>query len=99
MVTVGRLGVTWIDCNTAGVTVRLTDAWTLPEAALMVVVPTLREVASPKGLALLIVATVLSLDDQTTVLVRSCVVLSVYVPVAVNTWLVPSAMLGAGGVI
>jgi hypothetical protein len=66
----------------------------------MVVVPAVvPAVANPYDeLALLIVATVVSLDVQTTVLVRSCVEPSVYVPVAVNCSVVLMTMLGAVGV-
>jgi len=48
---------------------------------------------------LLIVATAVFDEFQVTNVVRVCVVLSEYVPVAVNCWVVPLAMTGLGGVI
>ena len=49
-------------------------------------------------LALLIVATDVAAEAQVTLVVRSWVELSVYVPVAVNCCVVPRAMLGVAGV-
>jgi hypothetical protein len=57
-------------------------------------------VASPlEPAALLTEAIVVSDDVHATDAVRFCVELSVYVPVAVNCWVVPSVMLGLNGVI
>ena len=82
---------------TAGgaVTVRVVDPTTLPLVALIVEVPAFTAVASP---AALIVATVVVPDAHVAVLVRSCVELSLNVPVAVNCWVFPTEMDGFGGV-
>ena len=61
----------------------------------MVAVPVPAPVASP---AALIVATFVSDDDQVAVEVTLPVVPSLYVAVAVNCWVAPSAMLGLAGV-
>src|SRR2546425_6840954 len=72
---------------------------TPPKVAVIVVVPAATDVARPfDPLALLIVATP-GLDElQVTWVVRSCIVLSQKVPVAVNCRVVPFAMLGVVGV-
>lgn len=66
-----------------------------PDAlAVIVVVPSATDVASPIEPVVLLMAATPGLDDcQTTVAVISCVVASVNVPVAVNCWVFPSAML------
>ncbi len=93
------LGVTAIETSVAAVEFSRVDAETVPRKAAIVVVPTARAVARPfMPYALLTVAVAVVEELQTTELVRSRVVLSVYVPVAVNCWLVPSAMPGFGGV-
>jgi hypothetical protein len=66
-----------------------------PEAAVMVVEPAAIEVARP---ALLIVATPGFEELHVTDVVISFVVLSVWVPVAVNCCLAPQIMLGLPGV-
>jgi hypothetical protein len=72
----------------------------VPKAALIEVVPTPAAVANPlEPAALLTEAIVVSDDAHVTDAVRFCVELSVYVPVAVNCWVVPSVMLGPSGVI
>lgn len=94
----GLAGVIAIEARVAGVTVSVADFDTLPAVAVIVVVPTATEVASPfDPAALLIVATPTVLEVQVTVLVRFCVDPSEYVPVAVNCVFVPSAMLGFVG--
>src|SRR5579859_1154687 len=65
------------------------------ETALMVVLPWATVCASP---VVLMVATKVVVDDQVAVPVRSCVELSVKVPVAVNCWLNPNATPGLLGV-
>lgn len=78
-------GVTLIDTSDAGFTVSVVEPEMLPDAALIVVVPAATDVASPyEPAALLIVATPVLDELQVTVFVRFCVVLSEYVPVAVN---------------
>ncbi len=71
----------------------------LPEVAVIVVGPGVTGVASPfEPAALLIVATDLDEERQVTDVVRFRVVLSEYVPVAVNCCVVPRAMLALAGV-
>lgn len=88
-------GVTEIETSSALLTVRSVFPDTSPDAAVMVAVPTPAPVASP---ALSIVAVDASDVVQVTDEVRSWVVLSVKVPVAVNCFFVPSDMLGFAGV-
>ncbi len=96
----GLDGVTAIDTRVAGVTVSVVDPDMLPDVAVTVVEPAATDVARPfEPVALLIVATPVLDELQVTVVVRFCVVLSENVPVAVNCWVVPLAMLGLAGVI
>jgi len=67
----------------------------LPDVAVIFELPVLRLVATPPAL---IEATELLLEFQVTELVRSAVLLSVYVPVAVNGCVRPLAMEGLAGV-
>ncbi len=98
----GRLwfvGVTSIELSVAAVTV----SWVFPDlpskAAVMVVEPTLMAVASPSVPAALLTATTVSLEEvHATCVVRSWVVLSEYMPVAVNCKVNPLAMLWMAGV-
>jgi hypothetical protein len=93
-------GVIAIDVSVAAVTVRVVDPDTLPEVAVTVVEPVATEVASPlEPAALLIVAAPVLDELQVTAVVRFCVVLSEYFPVAANCCLVPLAMLGLAGMI
>jgi len=94
--TLGLVGVTAIESSAAAVTVNVVDPLIGPSAAVIVVVPTSIAVASP---ALLTVATAVVSDDHVTCAVRSCVVASVNVPIAVNGRVRPRATLGAAGVI
>ena len=72
---------------------------TLPDIAVILVVPALTPLASPfEPAALLMVATAVLVELQVTVVVRFCVELSEYVPVAVNCWVAVAAMLGFAGV-
>src|ERR1700746_2779687 len=93
-------GVSWIDTRVAAVTV--SDAageTTGPKVAVMLVGPAPTAVARPfEPDALLMVATPVAEEAQVTVEVRSWIVLSVKVPVAVNCSVSPLAMLGVGGV-
>jgi hypothetical protein len=71
----------------------------LPEVAVIVVGPGVTEAANPfEPAALLIVATDLDEEPQVTDVVRSRVVLSEYVPVALNCCVVPKAIRGLAGV-
>lgn len=93
-------GRTRIEARVAGVTVRTVDGEMPPCVAVIVVGPTAVEVACPlEPAALLIVATDGVDEFQVTDDVRSCVVLSENVPVAVNCWEVPNAMTGVVGAI
>ena len=84
----GTAGVTAIETNAAGVTVRLVDPETFPDVAVAVVVPTATLLARP---ALLMVATPLSPVLQTAEFVMSRVLPSLYVAVAANCCVVPFA--------
>ena len=63
------------------VTVRVVEPFTLPKVALIVELPIPTPVAKPP---VVIVATLVVSEFHVTVLVMSCVLESVYVPVAVN---------------
>ena len=96
----GFSGVTAMDTSAAGVIVSAVEHKTLPIVAVIVVRPVAAEVAKPREpAALLTVATPPSEEFQVTNAVRSCVVLSEYVPVAVSCCAVPSAKLGLAGFI
>ena len=88
-------GDTAMETNVAAVTVNVVLPATLPEVAVMVVAPALTPVASP---LVLTVATVVLLDVHVAEFVRSCWLLSLNVPVAVNCCLFPAAIVGAAGV-
>jgi hypothetical protein len=92
---VGVAGVTAIEDRVAAVTVSVVDPTTLPLVALIVDVPTFTAVAKP---AALIVAFAGVPDAHVTLLVRSCVELSLKVPVAVNCCVFPAATDGFAGV-
>src|ERR1700684_1770615 len=94
--TVADAGVTAIDCSVAAVTVSVAELLvTDPDVALIVVLPTPAPVARPEAL---MVATVVEADLPVAVLVRFCVLPSLYVPVAVNCCVAPFAIDGAAGV-
>src|SRR6185369_1385086 len=83
----------------AAVTVRTVEPVTAPEVALMVVVPVATPVARPwLPLVLLIVATPVSDDAHVTEVVRSWVLPSLKVPVAVNCWVPATLIEGFAGV-
>jgi hypothetical protein len=89
-------GVTVIDTRVVDETVRLVEAVISPNAAEIVVVPTVTaEAFPPKKM----VATEFKVELHITDDVRSRVLLSEKVPVAVNCWVVPKAMTGLAGVI
>jgi hypothetical protein len=77
----GFVGVTAMDASVAAVTVSVVLPEMEPEVARIVVEPAPTAVARP---AVLIVATVPAEELHVAVLVRSCVVPSLKVPVAVN---------------
>jgi hypothetical protein len=97
--TFGFVGVTATDTNIAGVTVSVVEPEMLPEVAVIEVEPVATAVASPwEPAALLIVAALAFEELQMTEAVRSCVVLSEKVPVAMICWVVPLAIPGLVGV-
>ena len=88
--------MTEIDCSRGGVTVavRVVEPLTERTVALIVVVPTVKLEASPVELTL----ATLGLDEfQVAVPVRSCVLLSLYVPVTVNCRVSPTITDGLTG--
>lgn len=87
--------MTVIDCSEGGdtVTVRFVEPLTEAKVALMEVVPIIKLEARPTE----IVATLLLDEFQVAAPVRSCVLLSLYVPVAVNCWVLPASMDGLTG--
>jgi len=92
----GFAGVTAIDASVAAVTVSVSAGLVTPFSdAVICEVPVPTPVASP---AELIVATVVVPEFHVTLAVRFCVLLSVYVPVAVNCSVVPFAIEGFAGV-
>jgi len=96
----GLVGVTAMDMSVAGVTVRAVDPDILPDVAAIVVKPAAAAVASPlEPAAPLMDATAVTDEFQVTVVVRSCVVLSENVPMAVNCFADPLTTLGLVGVI
>src|SRR5207247_367042 len=98
-VRVGVAGVTVIVDRVAAVTVSVVLPETPPKVAVIVVVPAATDVAKPfEPPALLIVTTAAAEGLQATWVVRTCVVLSLKVPVAVNCWVNPSGRPGSVGV-
>jgi len=95
----GLVGVTAIEDRVAFVTVSVVVPETAPRVAVIVLEPTATDVASPlKPAALLIVATDPFEEPHVTNDVMSCVVVSEKVPVAINCFVNPCAMLGLVGV-
>ena len=93
--TAGDAGVTEIDVNTDAVTVSVAEPWIVPDVAVIVAVPFPTLVASPP---LLTVAIVAADEVQVAVRVKFCVLLSLYVPVAVNCCVYPAATDAVPGV-
>ena len=79
--TMGIAGVTVMVTSVAGVTLRLAEPVTEPDAAVICVVPAATVITNPEALmeAIAVLA-----EPQLTWLVKSCVLPSVKVPVAVN---------------
>jgi len=76
-----------IETRTAGVTVSAADPLIVPKLAVTVALPCVTPVARPSAL---IVAMEVAEDNHVHVLVRFCVLPSLYVPVAVNCWASPA---------
>jgi hypothetical protein len=91
----GSAGVMAIEDKVAEVTVRVVLTETVPEVAVIVVVPAVRAVARP---LLLITATEASDELQVTNVVRSPPGATGNVPMAVNCWVDPTDMIGFSGV-
>jgi len=92
----GFAGVNAIDTNVAAVTVSVSAGLVTPFSdAVICEVPTAIPLAKP---AELIVATLVVPELHVTLAVKFCVLLSVYVPVAVNCCVVPFAIVGLAGV-
>lgn len=90
-------GVTESEVKTAAVTVNVAEPLIAPRVAVIVVVPGATPMANP--VPLLTVATVVVEELHLAVLTRFCVVPLLYVPVAVNCWVMPAATEGLAGVI
>jgi hypothetical protein len=96
----GLDGVIARETSVAGVAARVVLPDMLPNVAVIAVDPDATGVANPFEPAALLMAATAAVDEpQVTDVVRFCVEPSEYVPVAVNCWVVPSAMLGLDGVI
>ncbi len=81
----GDAGVTPIETSVAAVTVSVVERSRRLNVAEVVVTPTFAAEARPcEPAALLMLAVSVSLDAQVALVVRFCVLASVYVPVAVN---------------
>ena len=84
-----------IETSVGDPTVSVVEPLTVPEVAVIVVTPCAMLVASP----VLPTVAMLGLEEvQVTELVRFCVVLLLYVPVAVNCWFVLTGIVGFAGV-
>ena len=100
----GFVGDTLIEASVAGVTLSVVVPAMLVDGSVAVIVvdpmlPLFGDVANPLDpFALLIVAIVVSDELHVTDVVMGCVVLSVYVPVAMNWFVRPLAMLGFASV-
>jgi hypothetical protein len=91
----GLLGLMLMDIRRAVETIKFVEPLTAPTVAEMVVVPVARLPTEPR---LFMVAVAGLEEPQRTDSVRSCVLLSLKVPVAVNGFVVPTAMLEFAGV-
>ena len=91
----GLLGMMLMDIRWAVETVKVVEPLTAPSVAEIVVIPVARLPTEPR---LFMVAVAGLEEPQSTDSVRSCVLLSLKVPVAVNGFVVPTAMLEFAGV-
>jgi hypothetical protein len=91
----GLLGMMLMDTRWAVDTVKVVEPLTNPSVAEMVVVPVARLPTEPR---LFMVAVAGLEEPQRTERVRSCVLVSLKVPVAANCFVVPTAMLEFAGV-
>lgn len=88
------VGVTAIDVRTGGVTVSVAEPVIFPEVAVIVAVPCATPVAKP--VALFTVAT--DVAEEVQVAVRVCWLPLLYVPIAVNCWVLPATTDAVAGV-
>jgi len=95
MATLGVAGISSMESRAGGVTVKVAAPETPANSAVIAAVPAATAVARPEAL---MVAIAVFDELQATSAVRSWVALFDSVPVALNCWLVPMAMLGAAGV-
>ena|SRR5215469_14927392 len=96
---VGVIGERAIEINAAGLIVNVATPEIEPDVALIVVEPTLSDCAKPAvGGDTLMIATVGSDDVHWAELVRSCIVPSVKMPVALYCCVVPSGIVANDGV-
>jgi hypothetical protein len=87
------------DVNVAGVTVTVVEVLRLPDAAVIVAVPTATAANRPFAAIGSTGFTIEVLDElQVALVLRSCVELSEYLPVTVNCMLRPSGTFGFAGV-
>lgn len=91
----GFAGVTAIEARTGEITVSVVVPCTVPETAVIVVLPVMTPLASP---AELIVATVGADELHVADAVKSCVLPSLYVPMASNCCDKPAATVPLAGV-
>jgi hypothetical protein len=89
-----------IETRVAAVTVRMVDPLIEPDVAVIVAVPCPTVAANPVVAPILLIVAVVGVSEvHCTVEVRFCVLPSVYVPVAVNCSVGPTAIEGVAGVI
>ena len=96
--TPGLVGLTEIDTRVALLTVKAVEALTVPDVAVIVLLPEVTAMAMPLEPAALLTVATERLDElQVTADVRLCDVLSEYIPVAMNCLLSPKPTIGLVG--
>lgn len=94
----GDDGAMAIETSAAGLTVRLALPEIEPDTAMMVVAPGKNDCARPAVPGDMLIVAALGFDDvHCTEAVRSCVEVSLYVPVAVNCCVVPKGIEAVEG--
>ena len=95
----GSCGEMVIESSASALTVRLAEPLTEPDVAVIVVVPVPTVLARPSVPVELLTVAAAAFDElQCADWVRSWTLPSLYVPLAVNCWVVPSGIEGAAGV-
>ncbi len=93
------VGASHVNVTTPPVTVSVAVLVIPPDVAVIVVEPAATDAAKPLDPTALLIVAIPAFDElHVTAAVRSCVELSEYVPMAVNCWVAPNAMLGPVGV-